>query len=245
MATEGSHQKQTRARIVDAAAELLAASPSGEISTRDVCAAAGVKPPTLYHHFGDKEGLLHAVVTDGFERYLARKRAVATSGDVVADFRRSWDMHVDFGLANPGLYTVMYGRPLARQDVPAAGLAYAELVAAMRTLDNGGYLRVPAELAAKVVESAAVGVTLQLIRGGGTTDDPAASAVRDAVVAAVIGPPRTYSATPASPQLVAAAAQLRDALPNGPVASLRGTESALLREWLDELADPAPDRRNA
>jgi AcrR family transcriptional regulator len=77
-----------RARIIDITAELLAASPTGQISTRAVCDAAGVTPPTLYHHFGDKDGLLHAVVADGFGRYLARKRAVGTTGDVVADFRR-------------------------------------------------------------------------------------------------------------------------------------------------------------
>ncbi|WP_327102545.1 TetR/AcrR family transcriptional regulator [Nonomuraea glycinis] len=240
MTSESSHQKQTRARIIEVAAELLTASSTGQISTREVCAAAGVKPPTLYHHFGDKDGLLHAVVADGFERYLARKRAVGTTGDVVTDFRRGWDMHVEFGVTHPALYNVMYGRPMARQDVPAAAVARTDLVATMRTLDDAGRLRLPVEVAADAVETAAVGVTLHLIRTDGTRDDPAAAIVRDAVIAAVIGPSRTYTDTPASPHLAATAAQVRDALPHGPVATLRASETALLRDWLDELATAAP-----
>ena len=66
----------TRERILRAAARLLAESGGAPVSTRAVCAAAGVGAPTLYHHFGDKEGLLDAVVTYGFERYLARNGTV-------------------------------------------------------------------------------------------------------------------------------------------------------------------------
>jgi AcrR family transcriptional regulator len=61
----------TRERILQAAARLLAESGGDPVSTRAVCAAAGVGAPTLYHHFGDKDGLLDAVVAYGFERYLA------------------------------------------------------------------------------------------------------------------------------------------------------------------------------
>ena len=48
--------------IIEAAADLLAQSPSGDISTRAVCEAAGVQQPALYRLFGDKEGLLAATV---------------------------------------------------------------------------------------------------------------------------------------------------------------------------------------
>lgn len=51
----------TRSVILDRAVELLAASESGDISTRAVCEAAGVGQPVLYQLFGDKDGLLAAV----------------------------------------------------------------------------------------------------------------------------------------------------------------------------------------
>jgi AcrR family transcriptional regulator len=230
--------KQTRARIIDVAAGLLAASPGGQISTREVCEASGITAPTLYHHFGDKDGLLQAVVTDGFERYLARKRAIGTTGDVVADFRRGWDMHVEFGVANPALYHVMYGRPgSGRTSAPAAEAAHADLVAMLREFDDAGRLQLPVDVAADVVDAAAVGTTLHLIRTCGTAGDPMAGIVRDAVVATVSCPARTYAASPVTPQLTHAAARLRAELPHGPVAALRASETALMHDWLSELTD--------
>lgn len=232
-------KQQTRARMLEVAAELLAASPSGQISTREVCEVAGVKAPTLYHHFGDKDGLLQAVVTDGFERYLSHKRSLRTTGDPLTDFRRGWDMHVGFGLANPALYGVMYAGPGSPRTTPAARAAHADLVATMRELDDAGRLLLPVETAADVVDAAAVGTTLRLLRTHGTADAPMSAVVRDAVAAAVIGPARAPAARPVTPGLVEAAARLRAELPHGPVAGLRATETALLHEWLRDLTGAA------
>ena len=69
----------------------------------------GCRRPTLDHHFGDKDGLLDAVVVYGFQRYLAEKRARPSTGDPVEDLRRGWDQHVEFGRAQPAFYALMYG----------------------------------------------------------------------------------------------------------------------------------------
>jgi len=61
-----------KTRILEAASELIAHSPDADISTRAVGEAAGVTAPTLYHHFGDKEGLLAAVVDFGWTAFLER-----------------------------------------------------------------------------------------------------------------------------------------------------------------------------
>lgn len=89
------------------AAELVGNSPDGDISTRAVCEAAQVGAPALYRHFGDKEGLLSAVVDHGFERYLATKRERDETTDPVEDLRRGWDTHVEFAVRNPNLYRLM------------------------------------------------------------------------------------------------------------------------------------------
>lgn len=158
IAKEASPAQRTRALIIEAAAGLLAASASGEFSTREVCDAAGVAAPTLYHHFGDKDGLLREVAVDRFSRYLTRKQALGTTGDPVEDFSRGWDVHVEFRVTNPALYTIMYGRPMDRRTAPADH-AHAVLVTMMRDLERAGRLRLPAETAADGVASAAVGVT--------------------------------------------------------------------------------------
>ncbi|WP_342776285.1 TetR/AcrR family transcriptional regulator [Nonomuraea terrae] len=64
-----------------------------------MCAAAGIQAPTLYRLFGDKEGLLDAVASYGFQDYLADKQALGQSEDPVADLRRAWHLHIDRGPA--------------------------------------------------------------------------------------------------------------------------------------------------
>ena len=70
-------QRDTRRALIDAAADVIARRGVEAASTREIYLRAGVKAPTLYHHFGDKQGLLDAVVTEAFDRYLAQKRALS------------------------------------------------------------------------------------------------------------------------------------------------------------------------
>ena len=56
---------------------LLAAGGRDAVSTRAVAAAAGTQAPTIYRLFGDKDGLLAAVVDFGWAAFLDRKRTVA------------------------------------------------------------------------------------------------------------------------------------------------------------------------
>src|ERR1700744_4972475 len=102
----------TRSLIIDAAADLLAGSLTGAISTRAVCEAAGVQQPVLYRIFGDKDGLLAATVDHVWDGYLATKRAAPKSDDPLADLRAGWDSHVAFALAHPNAYKLLYAPAL-------------------------------------------------------------------------------------------------------------------------------------
>ncbi|HEX5811837.1 MAG TPA: TetR/AcrR family transcriptional regulator, partial [Pseudonocardia sp.] len=136
----------SRARIVEAAAHLLASGGRDAVTTRGVAAAAGVQAPAIYRLFGDKTGLLDAVAEHGFDTYLAQK-TVRPSGDPVDDLRTGWDLHVGFGLANPALYTLMYGDPRPGAATPAAVQAKQMLRAHVRRVAEAGRLRVGEELA--------------------------------------------------------------------------------------------------
>ena len=121
-------QLPPKMRLLKAAAELLANSAGGAVSTRQITQLAGVTAPTLYHHFGDKEGLFDAVVAAGFEEYVAGERDFAPSGQPLEDIRRMWDNHVQFGLKQPELYLVMFGniRPESRPAIVADAEALLE-----------------------------------------------------------------------------------------------------------------------
>ncbi|MFF3748962.1 TetR/AcrR family transcriptional regulator [Streptomyces sp. NPDC002018] len=233
------------------AAALVAESPNGDVSVRAVCEAARVGAPALYRNFGDKEGLLSAVVDHGFDTYLATKRHGRPHADPVEDLRDGWDSHVDFALGNPNRYRLM-NSPAMRTPPGAALESHRILERDLGRAAAQGRLRLTPGLAAQVVMSANVGVALMLVSRPSAFTDPGTSRrVRDAVHAAVLvpgvpGPRPTTSAedTPAdgadggTGTQVASAAGRLSALLRGPGGSaLSTTERALLTEWLDRLSN--------
>jgi AcrR family transcriptional regulator len=221
---------EPRERIVAATARLLEDGGEDAVSTRAVSAAAGVQAPTIYRLFGDKQGLLDAVVTHGFEEYLAAKTVRAPSDDPVADLRTGWDLHLGLALERPALYRLMYARPQATGYSPAARAAFAELAALVHRIAVAGRLRVPEGRAVGLVHSAGSGAALSMIAVPPEKRDPGLSdAAREAVVAAITTDPvPTAGAGP-----VAAALTLRASVDELDV--LTDAERALLGEWLDRV----------
>ena len=222
----------TRTKLLRAAERLLNASPDGEVTTREVCEAAGVGQPVLYRQFGDKTGLLRALVDYGFDRYLATKRAAAPSEDPVADLRQGWDTHVAFALDHPALYRLMFSPSF--ESVPdAAGEAMDILRGVLVRCAEAGRLAVEVDLAAQVIMSANVGVALSLI----TQPDRYAHAelsqrVRDAVHRDLLS-----DAAPARSAGVAVVAnQLAALIAAGDDVPLTAAERGLLAQWLSALA---------
>ena len=220
-----------KARILDAAASLLSTSVDGDVSTRAVCEAAGVGAPALYRQFGDKGGLLAAVVDHAFETYLAGKRALAETDDPVRDLIDGWDNHLAFALANPHHYRLMYGPGPATRPAAAAE-AHELLLAVLRRCAAADRLRVPPELAASMIMASNTGVALALICRPELYPDPAfADRVRDAVFGAILADPAPSA--PAS--LSDAAITFQARLAASPPAELTDQETGLLHEWLDRL----------
>jgi AcrR family transcriptional regulator len=183
-------QADTRRAILDAAAAVLTERGVDGASTRGIYARAGVKAPTLYHHFGDKRGLLDAVVSDAFERYVAQKRALRPTGDPAKDLRRGWDAHVAFARENPVIYQLMWpSRPGPLP--PAASDSAALLRDGFATLATQGALRpgVTPEHATRTLSAALHGVTAAITRDPRNRGNVKLSAtVRDAVVGALLQP---------------------------------------------------------
>lgn len=224
-------QDSTRERIIEAAFALLAEGGREAVSTRAVCAASGVQSPTIYRIFGDKNGLLDAVASHGFESYLAEKEAIAETDDPVEDLRRGWDLHVAFGLANPACYSLIYGEARPGVESPAAQRASAVLAKRVKRIAEAGRLRVSEERAVHLIHSAGCGMTFTLISLPEDERDPALSVMaREATVAAVTtGRPGTAGTSPTSiaVALAAVAPQL---------SVLTAAERALLTEWMDRVA---------
>jgi len=230
-------------RILEAASELLARSADADISTRAVSEAAGVTAPTLYHHFGDKEGLLAAVVDFGWAAFLESKRTVAAvvHAHIADDIRAGWDNHIQFARENPNFYKLMWS-PAISANSAAFREAFQMLYDRLELGASRGQLRVSAETGARMVMSATTGAALSLISQPELFGDPTfANQLREAAIAAVTVPAHTPTGKrrardAGAPTIATAAATLQSklALEEAP---LTPPERALMDQWLSTLAD--------
>ncbi|WP_328931344.1 MULTISPECIES: TetR/AcrR family transcriptional regulator [unclassified Streptomyces] len=223
----------TRSLIIEAAAELIAQSPSGDVSTRAVCEAAGVQQPVLYRLFGDKDGLLAATVDHVWDQYLETKRAAEKSADPLQDLLAGWDSHVAFALAHPNAYKLMFA-PALRSMPEAAQEALRILRAVLERLAAQGRMRIAPEIAARMIMTATTGVALGLIMRPALYPDTGLSTqVRDAMVQAILLDPAA-DAAPGDAR-AAAATTLLSSLDDLTPQPFTSAESALLGQWLTQI----------
>ncbi|WP_293786051.1 TetR/AcrR family transcriptional regulator [uncultured Aeromicrobium sp.] len=219
----------SRSVILDRAVELLAASETGDVSTRAVCEAAGVGQPVLYRMFGDKDGLLAAVADRVWEQYLAPKRAAAVSDDPVRDLRDGWDNHVTFALANPHAYRLVFASSLSSRPA-AADEAMTLLRGVLDRVAAQGRLRWEVGEAARIVMAANSGIALSLIlRPEQYPDLSASTQMREATLSAIL----TDDAPDAGQAQRVAATTLLAGLTDS--AAFTPAEAALLAEWLERI----------
>jgi AcrR family transcriptional regulator len=226
-----------RERMIRAAAELLTSGGRDAVSTRAVCAAADVQTPTIYRHFGDMRGLLDAAAARRFENYLQAKRTRPREPDPVNDLRRGWDLHVEFGLTNPGVYALLYG-DLRPDDRPAAASeGDAILRGLIERIAKAGRLCVDVDRAIQMISSACRGVTLTLISTPVAERDPGVStATREAILSVITTDtsPREARDDGGDDLRARRAVALKAVL--GEPATLTRAETALLSDWLDRLS---------
>jgi len=245
--TRTSQTRSVQIRIIKTAAALLAKSVDGDVSTREICDAAGVTAPTLYHHFRDKESLIRAVVDFGWTSFLESKRTVAAvvHDHIGDDIRAGWNNHVEFARENPNFYRLMWSPGVAPNSV-ALREAHRLLYERMKLGASRGQLRVSPPMAARIVMSATVGAALALItQPEHYTDDSFSKQLLEAVIAFVTvgaatnGQGRRRRAGPQSTTIASAAATLSSKLDSEPN-PLTPAERQLLQQWLTALADTAP-----
>ncbi len=87
-------------KILAAALELFAEEGYHATSTSKVARAAGVSEGLIFRHFGNKEGLLQAILKEGEERAKLLFSGIVFETDPKTVIRRYLDLHVEL-LGNP------------------------------------------------------------------------------------------------------------------------------------------------
>jgi len=225
-----SSRDQTRRQLVEVAARLLATEGPDAVTTRSVALAAGVQAPTIYRLFGDKNGLLDAVVEQGFASYAGQKD-LDPEADPVESLQAGWELHVGFGLANPELFRLMHTALRTPQGQVVAETGAGVLRARIRRVAAAGRLRVTERRAVDLIHAAGTGVVFTLIdQDEKERDDTLADTAWESVCGAILTDPGSAASTGPA----AAAVTLRAALPE--LTALTAAERTLLGDWLDRIA---------
>lgn len=135
------HHGDLRAALLEAAEAELAAHGVERFSLRAVAKRAGVSHAAPAHHFGDADGLLTALATEGFTRFLATQRAhEAAAPPGQPDRLLAAGMgYIAFATGHPALFRLMFAS--SRPDFSDPALQQAGRAAYAHLLENVAELR--------------------------------------------------------------------------------------------------------
>jgi AcrR family transcriptional regulator len=129
------HHGALREALVAAAEQIVEEVGPDRITLREAARRAGVSHAAPAHHFGDLGGLLTAVAARGFERLGGALAAAAAAAPPAEDaLTATGRAYVQFALAHPGLFQLMFRTRALDQNAPqlaaAADQAFAVLAGA-------------------------------------------------------------------------------------------------------------------
>ena len=106
-----------RRAVLDATEALLLEEGEERFSIRRLVERCGYTAPTIYHHFGDKTGLIDALLDERFERLARQLKRVPRGDDPLAYLRALILAFVRFSLRNPTHHRLLFA-PRAQQHAP-------------------------------------------------------------------------------------------------------------------------------
>lgn len=107
---------ETAERIAECAAELFAQKGYAATSIREITEAAKVTKPTLYYHFGSKDGLIRHLVEGTLGAYASHLEEMATRTDYEVALRELVQQQFEFGESHPAIVTLLVRLDVQRPE---------------------------------------------------------------------------------------------------------------------------------
>ncbi|HOA21989.1 MAG TPA: TetR/AcrR family transcriptional regulator [Anaerolineaceae bacterium] len=103
-----------RTTILETALVFFAAFGYETTGTLEICDAAGVSKPTMYHYFKSKRGLMEAILAENFQPFLERlKEASAYKHDITLNLEKIMRAYFSFAQENPVFYRLQFSMQYA------------------------------------------------------------------------------------------------------------------------------------
>lgn len=110
-----------RRSILDATETLLLDDGYDAFSIRRLVERCGYTAPSIYHYFGDKEGLFDALLEERFAKLMRQLRRVPRGSDPVAYVRDLALAFVRFGLKHPTHFQLLSAPRAGEKAPPPSG----------------------------------------------------------------------------------------------------------------------------
>lgn len=168
--------EETRAKLISAARKAFAEKGYSAASMDDLTAEAGLTRGALYHNFGDKKGLLQAVVDQIDAEMVARMRAAReAAGSLWQGFMDEGVAYIEMALEPEIQRIMLLDGPAVLGDPSQWPNQNACLATSTRTMERlieeGTAKPVDAEAAARLINGAALNAALWIA----ASEDPHAT----------------------------------------------------------------------
>lgn len=142
---EQYHHGDLRRALLAATRTLLEQGETGALTLRAAALAAGVSAAAPYRHFADREALIAAVMTEGFNELAdAIEQARRGGQDPVSAYLAVGHAYLAFAVANPQLYRLMFGIECNKPGHPdlldAEQRAFGVVLQAARDCSSAGLI---------------------------------------------------------------------------------------------------------
>lgn len=154
-------REDARRAILDATEELLLEAGGEAFGVRALAARCGYTAPTIYHYFGDKDGVIDALLEERFARLLAEVRTVPQGDDPLENLRGMLRAYLRFAADHPTFYRVILANRRSGPDrlPPGVEAAVAEMMRPWEELRAAGRLDVEPEVASQALWGLMHGLT--------------------------------------------------------------------------------------
>ncbi len=101
-------KKEMRSLILDTAMRLFLEKGFEKVTLRGIAEEIEYSPATIYLYFKDKNDILFALHTEGFERFYRHQQTIRTIKDPWKRLRKHAQAYMSFALENPEYYDLMF-----------------------------------------------------------------------------------------------------------------------------------------
>ena len=173
MPRKNYHHGDLKNALIKAGVEILAKEGVDGLSLRKVAQKAGVSHSAPYSHFPDKQSLIAAISTEGFNQLYAELDAAISShaNDPKRQLLEGMRAYIRFGMENADTFKIMFSGVLEKEKeypsfVEISGETFQLVVGVVRACQDSGVLgATPPEMLAVAVWGQVHGIVSLALEG--------------------------------------------------------------------------------